>query len=124
MQPVAGSGGYAASRQVPQGTASHRVTPCSCQARGHSGRAPPPLGHWRICSGGHGAPWAASRPGSWEIARPFSLVRSNALLVVERYRENVPVLRHEALHFIIWRAFKRYGHPDEFFMPCDKAYPE
>jgi hypothetical protein len=54
----------------------------------------------------------------------YSLVRSNALLVVERYRENVPVLRHEALHFIIWRSFKRYGHPEEFFMPCDKAYPE
>ena len=54
----------------------------------------------------------------------YSLVRSNALLVVERYRENVPVLRHEALHFIIWRAFKRYGHPEEFFMPCDKAYSE
>jgi hypothetical protein len=54
----------------------------------------------------------------------YSLVRSNALLVVERYRENVPVLRHEALGFVIWRAFKRYGHPEEFFMPCDKAYPE
>ena len=52
----------------------------------------------------------------------YSLVRSNALVVVERYRENVPVLRHEALHFIIWRALKLYGHPEEFFMPCDKAY--
>jgi hypothetical protein len=35
-----------------------------------------------------------------------------------------PVLRHEALHFIIWRALKLYGHAEEFFMPCDKAYPE
>ena len=54
----------------------------------------------------------------------YSLVRSNALLVVERYRENVAVLRHEALHFIIWRSLKLHGHPEEFFMPCDKAYPE
>ena len=54
----------------------------------------------------------------------YSLVRSNALLVVERYRENVPVLRHEALHFILWRSLKLYGHPEKFFMPCDKAYPE
>jgi hypothetical protein len=54
----------------------------------------------------------------------YSLVRSNALLVVERYRENVPVLRHEALHFILWRALRLYGHPEKFFMPCDKAYPE
>jgi hypothetical protein len=54
----------------------------------------------------------------------YSLVRSNAVLVVERYRENVPVLRHEALHFILWRALKLYGHPEKFFMPCDKAYPE
>lgn len=53
----------------------------------------------------------------------YSLVRSNALLVVERYRANVPLLRHEALHFILWRALKLYGHPEEFFMPCDKAYP-
>jgi hypothetical protein len=53
----------------------------------------------------------------------YSLVRSNALLVVERYRANVPVLRHEALHFIIWRSLRLYGHPEEFFMPCDKAYP-
>ena len=54
----------------------------------------------------------------------YSLVRSNALLVVERYRENLPVLRHEALHFILWRSLKLYGHPEKFFMPCDKAYPE
>jgi hypothetical protein len=54
----------------------------------------------------------------------YSLVRSNALLVVERYRANVPLLRHEALHFILWRSLKLYGHPEKFFMPCDKAYPE
>ena len=54
----------------------------------------------------------------------YSLVRSNALVVVERYRENVPVLRHEALHFILWRTLQLYGHPEEFFMPCDKAYLE
>jgi hypothetical protein len=54
----------------------------------------------------------------------YSLVRSNALLVVERYRENVPVLRHEALHFILWRSLGLYGHPERFFMPCDKAYSE
>jgi hypothetical protein len=54
----------------------------------------------------------------------YSLVRSNALLVVERYRENVPVLRHEALHFILWRSLRLYGHPEKFFMPCDKAYSE
>ena len=54
----------------------------------------------------------------------YSLVRSNAVVVVERYRENVPVLRHEALHFILWRTLQLYGHPEEFFMPCDKAYVE
>jgi hypothetical protein len=54
----------------------------------------------------------------------YSLVRANALLVVERYRENVPVLRHEALHFIIWRSLKLYGHPEKHYMPCDKAYRE
>ena len=54
----------------------------------------------------------------------YSLVRSNALLVVERYQANVPLLRHEALHFILWRSLRLYGHPDKFFMPCDKAYPE
>ena len=54
----------------------------------------------------------------------YSLVRSNALVVVERYRGNLPLLRHEAIHFILWRLLKLYGHPDEYFMPCDKAYPE
>jgi hypothetical protein len=53
----------------------------------------------------------------------YSLVRSNTLLVVERYRGSVPVLRHEALHFILWRSLRLYGHPEQFFMPCDKAYP-
>ena len=54
----------------------------------------------------------------------YSLVRSNALVVVERYRANLPILRHEAIHFIIWRLLRLYGHPEEYFMPCDKAYPE
>ena len=63
------------------------------------------------------------------VTMPFlawhtALVRSNALVVVKRYRENVPVLRHEALQLILWRSLKLYGHPEEFFMPCDKAYPE
>lgn len=53
----------------------------------------------------------------------YSLVRSNAVVIVERYRTNLPILRHEAVHFILWRLLKLYGHPDEYFMPCDKAYP-
>ena len=53
----------------------------------------------------------------------YSLVRSNALLGGGAVSGNVPVLRHEALHFILWRSLKLYGHPEKFFMPCDKAYP-
>lgn len=52
----------------------------------------------------------------------YALVRTHALVVVERYRENVPVLRHEALHFLLWHALKRYGHPDEVFGPCDREF--
>lgn len=54
----------------------------------------------------------------------YALVHTNAVLVVERYQANIPVLRHEAIHFIIWRSLQMYGHPDEFFYPCDKAYTE
>lgn len=52
----------------------------------------------------------------------YSLVRTGVVLVVERYSANVPLLRHEALHFILWRARKLYGHPGEFYWPCDRAY--
>lgn len=54
----------------------------------------------------------------------YSLVRTNAILLTEEYRFNKYLLRHEALHFIAWRAAEILGHPDDLFWPCDKAYDE
>jgi len=54
----------------------------------------------------------------------YTLVRSGGILIAERYKNNLPVLRHEALHWIIWHQRKILGHPPEFFVPCDQYYDE
>ena len=62
-----------------------------------------------------GEKWSAPTVG-------YSLVRSGYVLVTDEYRENVYLFRHEALHFILWRAEKVLSHPESLFGPCDKAY--
>lgn len=50
----------------------------------------------------------------------YALIAENAILVTEPYILNPYVLRHEALHFLLWRLnLAKLGHPKEFFGPCD-----
>ena len=49
----------------------------------------------------------------------YSLVRSDRIVVVERYRENPFVLRHEALHFMLWRSLKIIYHDEKYFPACN-----
>jgi hypothetical protein len=53
----------------------------------------------------------------------YALLHSNIVLVTESGSRHHSTLRHEALHFILWRARSIYGHPMEFFTPCDTALP-
>jgi len=50
----------------------------------------------------------------------YALLHSNVVLVTEKGSRLTSTLRHEALHFILWRLGSIYGHPTEFFDPCDR----
>ncbi len=52
----------------------------------------------------------------------YSLIHTNVIILAERYRANKYVLRHEALHFLLWRNGVILGHPVEYFGPCDRDY--
>ncbi len=52
----------------------------------------------------------------------YALIRSKAVLVADRYKANVPLLRHEAIHFIVWESTREYGHPPKYFDPCDRYH--
>lgn len=52
----------------------------------------------------------------------YSLIHTNVIILAERYRANKYVLRHEALHFLLWRNGVTLGHPPEYFGPCDRDY--
>lgn len=58
----------------------------------------------------------------WTTTVAYSLVRSGVIVITQSYRQNVYTLRHEALHFIIWRAERAIGHPRRAFIPCDQDY--
>lgn len=53
----------------------------------------------------------------------YSLVKSNLILAAWRFHKNKYMMRHEALHFLLWRQ-KRIpgGHPPKYFGPCDADY--
>ena len=53
----------------------------------------------------------------------YSLVRSNVILMIAPVADNPYVLRHEALHFMLWRqGLVPLGHPKEYFLPCDAEF--
>jgi hypothetical protein len=59
----------------------------------------------------------------------YTLAHSGRVIVVKRYAHNIPLLRHEAIHWILWHAKwsrqgETYGHPPEYFIPCDRYYEE
>jgi hypothetical protein len=50
----------------------------------------------------------------------YSMIAENVILVTEPIMANPYVLRHEALHFLLWRLkLASLGHPKEYFGPCD-----
>ena len=52
-----------------------------------------------------------------------ALIHSNIIFVTETFQANPYVLRHEALHFLLWRLkLAPLGHPVEFFGPCDAYF--
>jgi hypothetical protein len=63
----------------------------------------------------YGEHWSAPTIG-------YALMRSGVIVITAEYQKNPYVLRHEALHFILWRQFGVLGHPIEFFGPCDELY--
>lgn len=52
----------------------------------------------------------------------YALIQSNFILAAYRFHKNKYMMRHEALHFLLWRQKRMYGHPIEFFGPCDQYY--
>ena len=53
----------------------------------------------------------------------YALIKSNVIVMVSEWRANPYVLRHEALHFMLWReGLAHLGHPPEFFNACDRDY--
>lgn len=57
----------------------------------------------------------------------YTLVRENTVLVVSGWTGNRGLLRHEALHSLLWQSGSpedrraSYGHPARYFQPCDWA---
>lgn len=52
-----------------------------------------------------------------------AVIHSNFIVVTAPFRLNPYVLRHEALHFLLWRLkLAPLGHPVEFFGPCDAYF--
>lgn len=58
----------------------------------------------------------------WTTTIAYSLVRSRVIVLVDSYQANRFVLRHEALHFILWRSAKVLAHPRDLYEPCDRSY--
>jgi len=59
----------------------------------------------------------------------YTLQHTHRVIVVARYAHNIPLLRHEAIHWILWHAKwdrqdETFGHPPEWFGPCDRYYDE
>ena len=53
----------------------------------------------------------------------YSLVKTGVILAAYRFQKNKYLLRHEALHFLLWRQKRTPGgHPKEYFGPCDANY--
>lgn len=59
----------------------------------------------------------------------YTLERSGVILVTERAAHNRGVLRHEAIHWLLWYGVPEaqrgqlYGHPPQYFYPCDWNNP-
>jgi hypothetical protein len=57
----------------------------------------------------------------------YALVRENLVLVVSQWSGFTGVLRHEALHSLLWQTgdarfkYANFGHPAWVFQPCDLA---
>jgi hypothetical protein len=62
-----------------------------------------------------GEEWSAPTIG-------FAMVRSNVVIVTEEYRINKYLLRHEALHHIMWRIERQLNHDPLVFLPCGDHY--
>lgn len=57
----------------------------------------------------------------------YTLYHSNVVLVTEKFRDNIVTLRHEAIHMILWRTTKLWGHLEntqKYFDKCDLHYGE
>lgn len=55
----------------------------------------------------------------------YTLYRSDVVLVAERFRTNRITLRHEAIHMILWRSARIWGHlPNtiKYFLTCDENF--
>lgn len=50
----------------------------------------------------------------------YSLLHSDVVIITSAYATNLRVLRHEAIHFWLWRTKKLLGHPDPQFQVCDR----
>lgn len=61
---------------------------------------------------------------NWEAPTvAVSLVHTNFIVITAQYQANPYVLRHEALHFMLWRQrLAPMGHPRAYFGPCDIDY--
>lgn len=67
--------------------------------------------------------------GFSQVTEAYTMQHSHRVVVVARYAHNIPLLRHEAIHWILWHASwnrqnETFGHPPEWFVPCDQYYDE
>lgn len=67
--------------------------------------------------------------GFSQVTEAYTMQHSHRVVVVARYAHNIPLLRHEAIHWILWHASwdrqdETFGHPPEWFGPCDRYYDE
>jgi hypothetical protein len=53
----------------------------------------------------------------------YALIKTHRVLIADRYKDSFKVLRHEALHILLWAADRTYGHPEKVFIMCDDARP-
>lgn len=56
----------------------------------------------------------------------YTFVHSNAIVIVARYEAHDTLLRHEAIHKILWDTLRLFGHTveinEKYFRPCDREY--